>query len=183
MTLEASRSRRLIRQEACVNLQSGFLDHPAVGNLPRSCERFSAAADDRTVCRSWMPAAGVGGYQRFRRRCSTYLRCGPTSDQALQAIWVGGLINYTRKGHKHATQGLRCRWVWELRCQGKNTIQLVNTKACRPFAKANSAYAALPFKEFHTNLAVHEIAHENFRAQLKGRVVSLATHEYFAYAI
>ena len=50
-------------------------------------------------------------------------------------------------------------------------------------AKSNPAHASLPFLKFHESLVAHEVAHQIFRSHLGGRTVSLATHEYVAYAM
>lgn len=63
------------------------------------------------------------------------------------------------------------------------TIRLVRPEACREMAKTNPAYASLPFRKFYESLVVHEVAHQIFRSHLGGRSVSLATHEYVAYAL
>ena len=63
------------------------------------------------------------------------------------------------------------------------TIRLASTKACRAMAKTNPAYASLPFIKFYESIVVHEVAHQIFRSHIGERSVSLATHEYVAYAL
>ncbi len=63
------------------------------------------------------------------------------------------------------------------------TIRLASSKACRAMAKTNPAYASLPFLKFYESIVVHEVAHQILRSHLGERPVSLATHEYVAYAL